>query len=101
VINWRQRKQMAQANCRSQTSNRLRPQPKRDREYRAWAYGPRPLFLAEYLKRLRANDGDDVLIGKVLKALQSEVMRRPEWADDERVKEQLKGEHHDASGKKS
>jgi hypothetical protein len=59
-----------------------------------WAYGPRPLFLAEYLKRLRANDGDDVLIGKVLKALQSEVMRRPEWAGDERVKEQLKGEGH-------
>lgn len=57
-----------------------------------WAYGPRPLFLAEYLKRLRANDGDPELIAKVLKALQSEVMRRPEWADDERVVEQLKGE---------
>jgi hypothetical protein len=57
-----------------------------------WAYGPRPLFLAEYLKRLRANDGDAELIAKVLKALRSEVMRRPEWAGDERVIDQLKGE---------
>ena len=56
-----------------------------------WAFGPRPLFLANYILALQATDEPDAaFIAKIRTALESEVANRPEFADDPVVIEALR-----------
>ena len=55
-----------------------------------WAFGPRPLFLANYILALQATDEPDAaFIAKIRTALESEVANRPEFADNPVVVEAL------------
>ena len=56
-----------------------------------WAFGPRPLFLANYILSLQATEEPDIaFIAKIRKALESEVANRPEFADNPQVIEALR-----------
>ena len=55
-----------------------------------WAFGPRPLFLANYILALQATDEPDTaFIAKIRQALESEMANRPEFADNPAVIEAL------------
>ena len=55
-----------------------------------WAFGPRPLFLANYILALQAIDEPDTaFIAKIRTALESELSNRPEFADNPVVVEAL------------
>ena len=56
-----------------------------------WAFGPRPLFLANYILALQATDEPDAaFIAKIRQSLESEVANRPEFADNPQVVEALR-----------